>query len=244
MPLSFFYKLPCPLAAAAALCLISCEQKKENAAVAPAPAAPTKSTERGPIPAPLPQPPPPLKIATVDIARIFKESPRTAAAQKQQQADVVRVQQENSQRLDRIQTLQADLENLAKTVADPSVSDSKRQAALAERTSKKDDAIAFDRERREFLQRRQQALREKAAQQAHALLEEIRHVVDDTAREEGYDYVFDLSAQSNTGSPFMLVCRDDRPDLTDAVIEQIKHDSTPDDAKSDAGPAASAPLDK
>lgn len=237
----FFSKLPCPLAAAAALCLISCEQKKEPASAA---ASPAKSTKREPIPLPAPQPPAPLKIATVDMARVFKEYPRTIAAEKQQQADVVRVQRENQERLERIRALGTELENLSKTLADPAVSDSKKQAALAERTSKKDDAVAFDHERREFLQRRQQALREKAIQDMQALMEEIRHVVDDTAREEGYDYVLDRSAETGNQNPFIVSCRDSTPDLTDGIIEQLKHDSSPGDDKSGAGTTATAPLDK
>lgn len=229
-------------AAAAALCLLSCNKEEEKKLLPPpaVPPAPTTTAEREPITPP--PPPAPLKIATVDMMRIFKESPKTRDVEKQQQADLVRVQQENQTRLDRIRALDTELEALTKTLSDPAVSDMKKQATYKERSAKMEDAIAFDRERREFLQRRQQALREQAGQRARALLEEIRIAVSDAAREEDYDYVFDSSAEGITQTPFIISCKQSTTDLTDLILAQIKSDSDP-TAKSDAGSGAATPLD-
>jgi outer membrane protein len=228
-------------AAAAALCLLSCDKQEEKTPLPP-PAAPIKTTAGEPLAPALPQAPAPLKIATVDITRIFKESPKTRDVEKQQQADLARVQQENQTRLERIRALDTELETLTKTLADPAVSDMKKQATFKERSAKMEDAIAFDRERREFLQRRQQALHEQAGQRARALLEEIRLVVNDAAREEDYDYVFDRSAVSLTQTPFIISCKQSTTDLTDAIIAQLNRDFSP-AAKSDAGSEAATPLD-
>lgn len=229
--------------ATAALCLLACDEEVKPVPPPAAATAPAKSAEREPVTPPPPAAPQPaLKIAIVDMARAFKESPRTRALEKEQQADLAKVQQENDRRLERIRAINTELDTLRKTLDDPTISDMRKQAAVTERNAKLQDGVALDRERREFLQRREQALRERAIQRARGLFEEIRLIVKETAREEGYDFVFDRSAESVNQTPFLLDCRDSTTDLTDGVIAQLQRDDSS-SAKSDAGPEPATPLD-
>jgi outer membrane protein len=63
------------------------------------------------------------------------------------------------------------------------------------------EGIALDRERREFLQRRNQALNEKMVQRMKGILEEIRKLVEEQAKVDNYDYVFDKSGLSTSQVP-------------------------------------------
>ena len=211
--------------AALAVSLPACNRSKTVAAAMPVPRleSPPPTASQPPAPSSaegLPR----LKIATVDMMQIFKEYHRTAAAEKEQKADIVRVQQENSARLEVIRNLQTSLEALTKTMADPAISDSKRQTAAAERATKQQDAIALDRERREFAERRQHALREKGTQRMNALFEEIRTLVVEKAREEALDYVLDKSAVGPSQVPFFLYTPDSA-DMTGEIIAYLNRDS-------------------
>ncbi|MCH7228068.1 OmpH family outer membrane protein, partial [Haloferula sp. A504] len=119
-----------------------------------------------------------LDIATVDMQSLFKEYHRTNEAQKQINIERARIQKENNERLARIRELDTELQNMRKQLDDPSISDSKKQSVYQEWQMKQNEGIALDRERREFLQRRNQALNEKMVQRMKGILEEIRKLVE------------------------------------------------------------------
>ena len=118
-----------------------------------------------------------LKIATVDMQELFKQYYRTNEAQKQINVERARIQKDNNERLARIRELETNLGNLKKQIEDPSINDSKKQALFKDWQMQQQEGIALDRERREFLQRRNQALNEKMVQRMKGILEEIRKLV-------------------------------------------------------------------
>jgi outer membrane protein len=115
-----------------------------------------------------------LNIATVDMQELFKNYYRTAEAQKQINVERARIQKDNNERLGRIRELEENLGNLRKQLEDPSINESKKQSLFKEWQMQQQEGIALDRERREFLQRRNQALNEKMVQRMKGILEEIR----------------------------------------------------------------------
>ena len=207
----------------ATLSLLACQEKKEATVTATPPQVPS--------PLPASAPPPlvtsaPLKIATVDMKQVFKEYHRTIAADQEQRAAVVKVNQENQERLESIRKLQQQVEELGKALTDPTISDSKRQSLSAERQTKVQEGIALDKERQTFLQHREQALREKIMERRSALFEDIRRVVVDTGKAEACDYVFDKSAIDSLQLPFFLLTPDSA-DLTGEVLTQLNRDAPP-----------------
>ncbi len=133
-----------------------------------------------------------LNIATVDMQELFKQYYRTNEAQKQINVERARIQKDNNERLARIRDLEENLGNLRKQLEDPAISDSKKQTLFKDWQMQQQEGIALDRERREFLQRRNQALNEKMVQRMKGILEEIRKLVEEQAKVDNYDYVFDL----------------------------------------------------
>ena len=80
------------------------------------------------------------------------------------------------------------------------------------------------RERREFLQRRNQALNEKMVQRMKGILEEIRKLVEEKAKVDNFDYVFDKSGLSTSQVPFLLYTKD-ATDITSGLLKTLNKDA-------------------
>jgi Skp family chaperone for outer membrane proteins len=102
------------------------------------------------------------------------------------------------------------------------------------------EGIALDRERREFLQRRNQALNEKMVQRMKGILEEIRKLVEEQAKTDDYDYVFDKSGLSTSQVPFLLYTKD-ATDITAGLLKDLNKDAPAESLPADGDPAPELP---
>ena len=165
-----------------------------------------------------------LKIATVDMQELFKQYYKTNEAQKQINVDRARINKENNDRLARIRELEESLGSLKKQLDDPAINDSKKQAVLKDAQSQQQEGIALDRERREYLQRKNQALNETMVQRMKGILEEIRKLVEEKAKVDNYDYVFDKSGLSTSQVPVLLYTKD-ATDITQGLLKDLNKDA-------------------
>ncbi|MDP4719603.1 MAG: OmpH family outer membrane protein [Akkermansiaceae bacterium] len=180
-----------------------------------------------------------LKIATVDMQELFKQYYRTAEAQKQINVERARIQKDNNERLARIRELETNLGNLKKQIEDPAINDSKKQELFKDWQMQQQEGIALDRERREFLQRRNQALNEKMVQRMKGILEEIRKLVEEQAKTDDYDYVFDKSGLSTSQVPILLYTKD-ATDVTAGLLKDLNKDAP---AESETSEEEEAPME-
>lgn len=181
-----------------------------------------------------------LNIATVDMQELFKQYYRTNEAQKQINVERARIQKDNNERLARIRELEDNLSKLRKQLDDPSLNDSKKQTLFKEWQVQQQEGIALDRERREFLQRRNQALNEKMVQRMKGILEEIRKLVEEKAKLDNYDYVFDKSGLSTSQVPFLLYTKD-ATDITAGLLKDLNKDAPAESLPSANDPAPELP---
>jgi Skp family chaperone for outer membrane proteins len=181
-----------------------------------------------------------LKIATVDMQQLFKEYYRTNDAQKQINVERARIQKENNDRLTRIRELENSLANLRKQIDDPAISDSKKQTLFKDWQMQQQEGIALDRERREFLQRKNQALNETMVQRMKGILNEIRKLVEEQAKGENYDYVFDKSGLSTSQVPFLLYTKD-ATDITAVLLKDLNKDAPKESLPAPGTPDADKP---
>jgi outer membrane protein len=191
--------------------------------VLPGPAA--LAEEKIPDASAAPQP----RIATVDMQELFKQYHRTEEAQKQINVERARIQKDNNERLAKIRDIEENLGKLRKELDDPAVNESRKQTLFKEWQSQQQDGIANDRERREFLQRRNQALNEKMVQRMKGILEEIRKLVEEQAKVDNYDYVFDKSGLSTSQVPVLLYAKD-ATDITASLLKNLNKDAPPQDS--------------
>jgi outer membrane protein len=182
-----------------------------------------------------------LNIATVDMQELFKQYYRTNEAQKQINVERARIQKDNNERLARIRDLEENLGNLRKQLEDPSNADSKKQTLFKEWQMQQQEGIALDRERREFLQRRNQALNEKMVQRMKGILEEIRKLVEEKAKTDNYDYVFDKSGLSTSQVPFLLYTKD-ATDITAGLLKDLNKDAPAESLPAEGEPKPEIPV--
>ncbi|MCW1924071.1 OmpH family outer membrane protein [Luteolibacter arcticus] len=176
-----------------------------------------------------------LKIATVDMQQLFKEYHRTNEAQKEINVERARIQKDNNDRLATIRELDTQLQNMRKQLEDPTIAQSKKESVFTEWNVKQQEGIALDRERREFLQRRNQSLNEKMVQRMKGILEEIRKLVEEKAKAEDYDYVFDKSGLSTSQVPFFLYTKD-ATDITAVLLKELNKDAPAESTPSEEAP--------
>lgn len=181
-----------------------------------------------------------LKIATVDMQELFKQYYRTNEAQKQINVERARIQKDNNERMTKIRDIETSLANLRKQLDDPAINDSKKQALFKDWQMQQQEGIALDRERREFLQRRNQMLNEKMLQRMKGILEEIRKLVEEHAKAEDFDYVFDKSGMSTSQVPILLYTKD-ATDITAALLKDLNKDAPAESLRSEGDPAPELP---
>ena len=174
-----------------------------------------------------------LKIATVDMQRIFKSYQRTEAVQNEYNVELARIQKQDSDRLTGIREIEAQLDKLRKQLEDPAIAESKKETLRQQAMDRREEGIALERERRESGERRRRLLNERMMQEMRRLLVEIRTQLDDIAKTEDYDYVFDSTGLSTSQVPFVLSSRASG-DLTEVVLTKLNAGA----AKNDAGPAS------
>jgi outer membrane protein len=165
-----------------------------------------------------------LSIATVNMQELFRQYYRTNEAQKKINVDRARIQKENNERLARLREIEENIGGLRKQLQDPSINDSKKQQLFKDLQTQNDEGTALDRERREFLQRRNQALNESMVQSMRGILEEIRKLVEEQAKRDGYDYVFDKSGLSTSQVPVLLYTKD-ATDITAVLLKTLNKDA-------------------
>jgi outer membrane protein len=165
-----------------------------------------------------------LNIATVNMQELFKQYYRTNEAQKEINAEKAKIQKENNERMSRIRELEESLGKLKKQFDDPAINDSKKQSIEKDLRAQNQEGVALDRERRDFVQRRQQALQEKMQLRMRGILEEIRKLVEEKAKAENFDYVFDKSATSTSQVPFLLYTKDSA-DITPGILKDLNKDA-------------------
>jgi outer membrane protein len=181
-----------------------------------------------------------LSIATVEMQELFKQYYRTNDAQKQINVERARIQKENNERLARIRELQGTHDKLRKQLEDPALNDSKKQTLFKEWQMQEQEGIALDRERREYLQRRNQALNEKMVQRMKGILEEIRKLVEEKAKLGNYDYVFDKSGLSTSQVPVLLYTKD-ATDITASLLKDLNKDAPADSLPAEGDPLPEIP---
>ncbi len=167
-----------------------------------------------------------LSIASVDMQQLFEQYYRTNEAQKQINVERARNHKENNELQARIRELEEKLQDLRKQIDDNTIAESKRKELMKDREAVFQEGVALERERVEFVQRKNQALNEKMMQRMQVILEDIRKLVEEQAKVGDYDYVFDKSALSTTRVPFLLYTKDAN-DITADLIKALNKDAPP-----------------
>ena len=166
------------------------------------------------------------------MQELFKQYHLTNAAQEQINVERAKINQLNEDRLVRIREIEANLESFKKQVEDPSVNESKKQSIAKDFKLQQQEGMQLDKERREFIQRRTEALNQNMIERMKSILEDIRKLVEERSTADNYDLVLDKSGTSTSQVPVVLYSKDSM-DITASLLKVLNKDAPAPDKKAD-----------
>ncbi len=179
-----------------------------------------------------------LKIGIVDMNRVFSEYNKTRTAEKQVNEDKSLAKKQLDERAARYRELMQKWSNSQKLINDKLLNEELRRQATVEANELSSEIKSLERDMDEFRRRRETQLQEHVVGVRRGLLEEIRKKVEDRAKRDNYDIVFDKSGKSPIGNNFLLYS-EKGIDFTDDVLTEL-NGSAPPPADTPAAPAAPA----
>lgn len=165
-----------------------------------------------------------LKVASVDMQKLFNEYHGTKTAQEQLKVDQAAIQKDNAKRLEGIRALQEEIDSLTKKRNDATISDGKRLDIEREIKLKLSEGNAADNERRQWLGRKNQALTEHINDQKRVIIGKIKELVTSYARAQNFDLVIDKSAVGVTQVDVFIFSKD-QFDVTEAILKDLNKDA-------------------
>jgi len=162
----------------------------------------------------------PLKIAVIDMNRVFQEYNKTKIneAKLKKQADIYKeYSTQLAQSLNKLREefikLRDDSQNLVYTAAE-------RENRRLNAQEKYRQTAAKEQELREYNRERQQQLRDEYEKLRSSILNDISNVVTEKCLAEGYGLVLDKSGRTLNNIPF-VVYSSKMLDITDSVIKRL-----------------------
>lgn len=163
-----------------------------------------------------------LKIAEVNMTHLFNSFYRTEEANQFLAEERARIVQDNKARLVRIRQMDREANKLRKSLRKPLLTSMQKQQIRTEIRVNRIERNFLERERREFLDRRNSALKEKIRQITLGIYEELKSIVEKAAS-SNYDYVFDNSNAMQTKTPELVYSS--RPTtVTTHLLEHLESD--------------------
>lgn len=163
-------------------------------------------------------------VASVDLARVFREFWQTNQAQEKVDEQKAKVQAENQKRLDALKTIEEELLALKKKFEDPSLNEKSKKEIAEQFQAKNQDGVAKDRERQDYLKRKEKVLQEQFLGERKTILDNIQKEINKQAEEGKFDVVFDQSSVSATGTNIFLFTAK-KFDITEQVIKKLNKDA-------------------
>ena len=162
-----------------------------------------------------------LKIATVDLDKVFTAHPKTQAAEAELKKAESDVQEEMDKIMAEGRTLQEEVAKLREAAKNPLLTEEarlqKRDAAEEKLTELQD----FELRARRTQETKLKQMREKVLKSRQTIVDELMAAVNHFAEAGGYDLVLDRSGMTMNAVP-MVAYSSPALDVTDKLIEYLK----------------------
>lgn len=165
-----------------------------------------------------------IKVATVDVATIFKNYYKTHEAQAELDSARAVVQDELQKRALSIQAIEREIQAIKKKAEDPSLSEDDKKKLVADYQLKVNEGVSLEQERRSFVERRNKALSESMKARMTVIIEDIYKVVDGLSKNGNYDIILDRSALSAAQTKVFLFAKDNM-EISAEVQKKVNADA-------------------
>ena len=166
-----------------------------------------------------------LKIATVDLDKVFTAHPTTQAAEAELQKSEEGVQEEMDQIVAEGRGLQEAVAKLREAAKNPLLTEEARLQKRDEAEEKLTELQEFELRARRTQETKLKQMREKVLKSRQAIVDELMAAVNHFAEAGGYDLVLDKSGMTMNAVP-MVAFSNPALDVTDKLIEYLKATAT------------------
>ena len=162
-----------------------------------------------------------LKIATVDLDKVFTAHPKTQAAEAELKKAEDVIQGEMDKMVAEGRGLEEEVAKLREAAKNPLLTEDARLKKRNEAEEKLTELQEFQLRVRRTQETKLKQMREQVMKSRQGIVDELMATVADFAKEEGYDLVLDRSGMTMNAVPLM-VYSDPELDVTEKLIERLK----------------------
>jgi outer membrane protein len=161
-----------------------------------------------------------VKVATVDMDKIFKSYYKTKDAEARINEARASAKKELDDRMETYKKNLDEINKLNDEIQRPELSKEKKDEKAKARDEKISETKNLEREITEFRTTREKQLQEQAVRMRNGIVDEINKLVQDKVKSDSYDYVFDKSGTSLNGVPVVIFSRD-AADFSEDIITAL-----------------------
>lgn len=167
-----------------------------------------------------------LRVATVDLDKVFTAHPKTQAAEAELKKAEDVIQGEMEKMLAEGRAMEETVSKLIDASRNPMLNEEARLKKRDEAEDKKTQLQEFQVRVRRTQETKLKQMREQLMKTRQGIVDELTAAVADFAKAEGYDLVLDRSGMTMNAVP-MLVYSNPELDVTDKLIERLKAGAAP-----------------
>lgn len=162
-----------------------------------------------------------MKVATVDLDKVFTAHPKTQAAEAELKKAEEAVEEEMEQVAEGLRALEAEVTKLREAARSPLLSDEARAAKRAEAEDKLTELQEAQLRARRTQETKLKQLREQLMASRQGIVDELLKEVAAFAEAEGFDLVLDRSGMTMNMVPLAVYSAPEL-DVTERLIERLK----------------------
>ena len=162
-----------------------------------------------------------MKVATVDLDKVFSAHPKTQSAEADLKKSEEVVQAEMEKMVTEGRTLEEAVSKLREAAKNPLLTDDARMKKRNEAEEKLTELQEFQLRVRRTQETKLKQMREQVAKTRQTIVDELMVTVTNFAKAEGYDLVLDRSGMTMNMIPFVSYSSPEL-DVTDQLIEKMK----------------------
>ena len=166
----------------------------------------------------------PDKIATVNMQRLVSSFYKTKLTRDSFKQYEDRLKDADKKKVEEITALNEEAQALRKSGEGSSVNAEKRSQIFREASFKKQRADNLQKGRVAWARQKQAAFNDKINTELAMHRKEIIAIIQEVAKTEGYDFVFDRTGASGAGIPILSYSKD-ATDITGNLLERINKDA-------------------
>ena len=162
-----------------------------------------------------------LKVATVDLDKVFSAHPRTQSAEADLKKAEETIQSEMEAMVTEGRALEESVTKLREAAKNPLLTDDARMKKRNEAEEKLTELQEFQLRVRRTQETKLKQMREQVAKTRQTIVDELMVTVTNFAKAEGYDLVLDRSGMTMNMIPFVSYANPEL-DVTDKLIGKLK----------------------